>query len=147
VAETLRLASRRHRSRPDPEEVLELFPALRELLARRTGDLSGGEQQMLSLARALVGRPRVLLVDEMSMGLAPLVVGRLLAALRRVADEEGTAVVVVEQHVHLALEVADRAYVLQRGRVVLEGPARELARRPQTLEASYLGGQASRPLT
>jgi len=137
VSENLVLAARRRR--PDLTGVLALFPALEPLLGRRAGLLSGGEQQMLALARGLVARPRLLLVDEMSMGLAPLVVEQLLTSLRRVAGEEGTAVLVVEQHVHLALAVAHRGYVLRRGRIVQEGPAAELARRPDLLQASYLG--------
>ncbi|MCM3921690.1 ABC transporter ATP-binding protein [Frankia sp. AiPs1] len=116
---------------------LELFPELAPLLTRRAGLLSGGEQQMLTLARALAADPRVLLADELSLGLAPLVLERLLLAVRAAADRGG-AVLLVEQHVRDALEVADRAYVLSHGRVVLEGEARELRGRIGEIERTYL---------
>jgi branched-chain amino acid transport system ATP-binding protein len=122
--------------------VLDFFPALEPLLDRRAGLLSGGEQQMLVLGRALAGAPRLVLVDEMSLGLAPIVVERLLPAVRRIADETGAAVVLVEQHVHLALEVADRAVVLNHGRVVLTGRADELAAQRELLASSYLGADS-----
>jgi branched-chain amino acid transport system ATP-binding protein len=102
--------------------------------------LSGGEQQMLAMARALVQKPKVLLVDEMSMGLAPLVVEHLLPVVRRIADDNGAVVVLVEQHVGLALEVADEAIVLVHGEVALRGSARDLQRTPDVLEDAYLGG-------
>jgi branched-chain amino acid transport system ATP-binding protein len=117
---------------------LELFP---ELASRKTvaaGLLSGGEQQMLTVARALSRRPAVLLADELSWGLAPLVVQRLFAALRKSATELGTGVIVVEQHVRRALEVADRAYVLKRGEVVLSGSTEHLRTRLGEIEGSYL---------
>jgi branched-chain amino acid transport system ATP-binding protein len=122
--------------------VLDFFPALEALLDRRAGLLSGGEQQMLVLGRALAGAPRLVLIDEMSLGLAPIVVERLVPVVRRIADETGAAVVLVEQHVHLALEVADRAVVLNHGRVVLAGPAPELAAQRELLASSYLGADA-----
>ena len=115
------------------------FPALAPLADRPAGLLSGGEQQMLALGRALVRRPRLLMVDEMSLGLAPIVVERLLPMLRTIAAETGAGVLLVEQHVPMALAVADRAVVLSRGRVVADGSAAELAARPDLLEASYLG--------
>jgi branched-chain amino acid transport system ATP-binding protein len=125
----------------DPrDEVLELFPALRDRWKLHAGALSGGEQQMLAVARALVQKPKVLLVDEMSMGLAPLVVEHLLPVVRRIADDTGAVVVLVEQHVGLALEVADEALVLVQGEVVLRGSAVELLRSPTVLEDAYLGG-------
>ncbi len=121
------------------DAVLEHFPELPPLLDQPAGRLSGGQQQQLALARALLCEPRLLLVDELSMGLAPQVVEELLATLRRTADQHGTAVLLVEQHVPLALGVADRAYVLERGRVVLSGTAAELAAQPEVVRASYLG--------
>jgi branched-chain amino acid transport system ATP-binding protein len=142
VAETLRLARRRgHRDALAP--VLDLFPALAGLADRRAGLLSGGEQQMLALARALVAEPHVLLVDEMSLGLAPVVVERLLPVVRRIADERDVAVVMVEQHVDLALEIADRGYVLRRGTVELQGTSDDLRAQRDRLEAGYLGGEPS----
>ena len=114
------------------------FPALRELRGRKAGLLSGGEQQMLAVGRALVTRPGLLLVDEMSLGLAPVIVERLLPILRRVATEFGTSVLFVEQHVALALEISDRAYILTHGRISIEGSAAELRQRISEIEESYL---------
>ncbi len=139
VADHLRLGRPRRAPTMTDAEVWERFPALKPLVDRRAGLLSGGEQQMCALARALVGRPKLLLVDEMSLGLAPIIVERLLPVLRSVADDTGCAVMVVEQHVHLALEIADRAYLLQRGRVAASGSAAELAADRTLLEAGYLG--------
>jgi branched-chain amino acid transport system ATP-binding protein len=120
------------------EAALELFPELRRLLKRPARLLSGGEQQMLSLARALAVQPRVLLADELSLGLAPLVVERLLAAVRLAAEQFGTAVLLVEQQVRQALLTADRAYVMRRGRIVLSGAAPDLLDRIDEIERSYL---------
>ena len=118
---------------------IELFPELAPLLRRRAGLLSGGEQQMLTLGRALAGDPKLLLVDELSLGLAPLVVQRLLLAVRAAADR-GVGVLLVEQHAGEALSVADRVVVLRRGRVALEGTAAELREHVGELESAYLSG-------
>jgi branched-chain amino acid transport system ATP-binding protein len=124
---------------PGPSTVaLDLFPELRPLLGRRAGLCSGGEQQILSLARALAAQPRLLIVDELSLGLAPRVVGRLLEALRAGADEDGMGVLLVEQHAGQALAVADRACVLHRGRVVLESSSAELVDDLGALERIYI---------
>ena len=138
--ENLRLGGRGDLARLD--DVLELLPALRPLLRRHSGSLSGGEQQMLALGRALMGRPKVLLVDELSLGLAPLIVRRLLVNLRQLADG-GLAVLMVEQHVQQALRVADRVIVLARGRVSFTGAAGDLAGDRDRLTAAYLGASSS----
>jgi branched-chain amino acid transport system ATP-binding protein len=140
VAENLRL--RQHRqSTVEVADVLGYFPALAHLMGRRAGLLSGGEQQMLALAGALVADPKVMMLDEMSLGLAPIIVERLLPTVRQIADERGMAVLLVEQHVLAALNVADRGYVLEHGNVVAEGSAELLRREAELLEASYLGEQ------
>jgi branched-chain amino acid transport system ATP-binding protein len=141
VKENLRLApGLKRRDRPAAyARAIDVFPALGPLLDRRAGLLSGGEQQMLAVARAIVTEPRLLLVDEMSLGLAPVIVEEMLPVVRRVADELDAAVIVVEQHIHLALELADRAVVLAHGRVVLDGEAAHLRADPSRVEASYLG--------
>ena len=147
VREHLRLAggrgARGRKVGAREDELLEMLPELRKCLGRKAGLLSGGEQQMLAIGRALVTRPQLLLVDEMSLGLAPVIVERLIPILRRAADELGSSVLFVEQHVALALEVADRAYVLTHGRIGLEGPAAELRERRELLAASYLGETAA----
>jgi branched-chain amino acid transport system ATP-binding protein len=142
VEENLLVA--RRRAGPPPRSMLEVFPALEQRWSVRAGSLSGGEQQMLAMARALLQRPRVLLVDELSMGLAPPVVERLFAAVRQIATEHGCTVVFVEQYVGLALQAADSASVLNRGAIVLAGSAAEIASQPEQLERAYLG--ASGPL-
>ena len=119
------------------EAALEIMPELRPLMDRRAGLLSGGEQQMLSLARALASAPSVLLCDELSLGLAPLIVDRLLKAIRAAA-RQGVAVLLVEQHVRAALAVADRAYVMRRGTIVMTGTAAEVGARLEEVESSYL---------
>jgi branched-chain amino acid transport system ATP-binding protein len=138
VAENLRLGAARRK--PDVSRALEYFPALEPLMDRRAGLLSGGEQQMLSMARALTVPPKLLVVDELSLGLAPIIVERLLPVLREVADSTGAGVLFVEQHVDLALAIADRAYVMSHGDLVLTNDAAHLRENRHLLEASYVGG-------
>jgi len=135
ASENLRLG------RGDPERALELFPLLRDHLKRKAGLLSGGQQQILTLARALASGPKVLLADELTVGLAPVIVRQLLEVVRRAADEDKVGVLLVEQHVRSAMEIADRIYVLRRGRVVLSGDADEMRNRIEEIEQSYLAGQ------
>ena len=118
--------------------VLRRFPRLRERLSQSAGSMSGGEQQMLALGRALMGNPKILLLDEPSMGLAPLFVDEIFAIIKALKDE-GTTILLVEQNASAALEVADDAYVIETGRIVLHGPAAVLAEDP-AVAAAYLGG-------
>ena len=122
----------------DRERVLELFPRLRERITQKAGTMSGGEQQMLAVARALMAKPKLLLLDEPSMGLAPVLVDLIFETISTIR-EGGTTVLLVEQNALAALRVADRAYVLESGLLNLEGSARELARDPEVVRA-YLGG-------
>lgn len=122
------------------EAALELFPELEPRLGVRGGMLSGGEQQMLALARALSRQPSILLADELSLGLAPIIVDRLLGAVRKVADTTGTGALIVEQHARKALAVSDRMYLMARGQILLELPAAEALRRLDEIEETYLTG-------
>ena len=140
VAENLKLASRRGAT--TMEMILDYFPDLKRRMKLTAGNLSGGEQQMLAIGRALMQNPKVLLVDELSMGLAPVVVESLLPVIRRVVDETGAACVMVEQHVMLALEIADTAMVLAHGDIALQGDAKELAADEARIERAYLGRSA-----
>jgi branched-chain amino acid transport system ATP-binding protein len=123
----------------DLERALELFPRLRERLAQRAGTLSGGEQQMVAMARALMGRPRLICMDEPTMGLSPLYVDKVLELIQTI-NRQGVTVFMVEQNANLALQIAHYGYVLQSGRIVLQGAAQELIRNPQIRDA-YLGGR------
>ncbi len=124
----------------DIESVFELFPRLRERRKQMAGTLSGGEQQMLAIGRGLMARPKLLLLDEPSLGLAPLIVKDLFALIASLRDR-GQTVLLVEQNARSALKLSDRAYVLETGRVVLDGPASELLEDPR-VQAAYLGGHA-----
>ncbi len=139
VAEHFRLGHRGERL--DAEAAYRYFPALAELRDRRCGLLSGGEQQMLAVGRALARRPRLLLLDELSLGLAPLIVEGLLPVVREYALETGCGVLLVEQHIQLALTVADHGYVLSHGEIVLRDRAETLRGNRDLLMASYFGEQ------
>jgi branched-chain amino acid transport system ATP-binding protein len=122
----------------DRERVLELFPRVRERLSQKAGTMSGGEQQMLAVGRALMGSPRLLLLDEPSMGLAPVLVDLIFDTIQTIR-EQGTTVLVVEQNALAALRIADYAYLMESGRLKLEGPGSELARHDDIIRA-YMGG-------
>lgn len=138
VAENLRIG------RGAPEMALTLFPELKPHLKRRVGLLSGGQQQMLAVGRALAAGPKALLIDELSLGLAPIVTDRLLEAVRAAAAE-GVGVLLVEQHVRRALAVSDRGYVLNRGRIALHGRSADLAARETEIEQTYLSVPIDEP--
>jgi branched-chain amino acid transport system ATP-binding protein len=149
VDEHLQLAGwTRHRDRAGVRdataEVFRLFPALESRLRDPAGNLSGGQQQMLALGMALIARPRVLLIDELSLGLSPIIVGQLITVVRRLA-ETGVAVVLVEQSVNVAVEAADRAYFLERGAIRFSGPTAELLARPDLLRSVFLTGAVDGP--
>jgi branched-chain amino acid transport system ATP-binding protein len=121
----------------DEDYVFSLFPVLRERFTQYAGTLSGGQQQMLAIARALMSRPKLLLMDEPSLGLAPVLVGQVFTSIQEIA-RQGTTILLVEQNALKALEIAGRAYVLEVGRIVLQGTGKELLRNP-TVQAAYLG--------
>jgi len=137
--QTVRLAVPRRAGAAAVDEVVGWFPGLARVLDRPAAVLSGGQQQMLALARALVARPRALMIDEMSLGLAPVVIDALLPVVRAAATETGAGVLLVEQHLPAALAIADRAYVLRRGRIVAQGDAATLGEDVALLTESYLG--------
>jgi branched-chain amino acid transport system ATP-binding protein len=141
VAEHFRLGHRRERL--DSETAYRYFPALAELRDRRCGLLSGGEQQMLAVARALARHPNLLLLDELSLGLAPLIVEGLLPVVREYATDTGCGVLLVEQHIQLALAIADRGYVLSHGEIVLSDRAEALRGNRDLLLASYFGERSA----
>lgn len=142
VAENLMLGAhaRRARSqeRANRDRVLALFPRLAERLGQTARTMSGGEQQMVAIGRALMSKPRLLMLDEPSLGLAPLIIEEIFAALRRLRDERGLTILVIEQNARLALSLADDGYILENGRIMLDGTAAELAANP-TIRALYLG--------
>ena len=130
-----------HLSRADLAQAiaaaLDTFPDLRERLNARAGYLSGGQQQMVALAQAIVARPKYLLADELSFGLAPVIVARLVPVLQKLASQ-GVGVLLIEQFTQIALKISDRAYVMERGRICFEGEARELIDKPEILHSAYL---------
>ncbi|WP_454720382.1 MULTISPECIES: ABC transporter ATP-binding protein [Cupriavidus] len=142
VEENLQVGAYRRKDKDgidaDIERMYTLFPRLRERHKQKAGSLSGGEQQMLAVSRALMLKPRVMLLDEPSLGLAPVIIDHLFAALQTVNQTLGTSMLIVEQNANLALEIAHRAYVLEIGRVVLSGSAAEVAAN-DSIRAAYLG--------
>ena len=142
VAEHLRAAGWLYRDDPEylkaaNEEVLDTFPRLRERIDQMAGNLSGGEQQMLALGMAFIAKPKLLMIDELSLGLAPTIVEQLLGIVRRI-QENGTAIVLVEQSINVALTVADRAYFLEKGEVRFEGSTAELLERDDIVRSVFL---------
>ncbi len=123
----------------DMEEIFKLFPRLAERKKQLAGTMSGGEQQMLAMARALMSKPSLLLLDEPSMGLAPLFVQEIFKIIEKVNKEQGVTVLLVEQNANMALSIADRGYVLETGQIILEGTGKELITNPE-IKKAYLGG-------
>ncbi len=148
VEENLRLGgierSDRAQTRKDIERFLRFFPRLKERLRQQAGTLSGGEQQMLAISRALMLRPRLMLLDEPSFGLAPLVVQEIFKIMKRINEEEGVSMLIVEQNARLALGLADHAFLLETGRMVLSGTARELSEN-ESVQRAYLGYAGNAP--
>jgi branched-chain amino acid transport system ATP-binding protein len=141
VHENLRLGAYTRRDSAvasDIERMLTLFPRLKERLAQQAGTLSGGEQQMLAIARAMLMRPRLLLLDEPSFGLAPLIVQEIFRIMRRIRDDGGVSLLLVEQNASLALAIADTAYVLETGQIAMSGTAEEIGR-DEAVRRAYLG--------
>ena len=139
VSSTLRYLRSKRDVREQLERVYELLPKLRELRERPAGRTSGGEQQMVAIGRALMARPRLLAIDELSLGLAPLLVQSLAEFLVRLNEEEGVAILLVDQSASLAFSLCERAYVLETGRIVLDGASRDLEGRTE-VRSAYLGG-------
>jgi branched-chain amino acid transport system ATP-binding protein len=142
VEENLRLGAYIRKDRDgvarDFERMFGYFPRLRERFRQQAGTLSGGEQQMLAIARALLLRPKLLLLDEPSFGLAPLIVAEIFSIMHRIREDEGVSILLVEQNASLALEIAEHAYLLETGRIVISGPAAEISR-DESIRRSYLG--------
>ena len=143
VAENLEMGAYLRKKGPELKQdfdyVCELFPRLRERWTQKAGSLSGGEQQMCAIGRALMARPRILLLDEPSLGLAPLLVKQIFEIVQRLQNDGGT-ILLVEQNAKMALEIAHRAYVMETGRLTMEGPAQELLNDP-SIQSAYLGGE------
>ncbi len=143
VAENLALGSYLHRDTEGIartlQHVFELFPRLKERLKQTAGTLSGGEQQMLAIGRALMGRPKFLMLDEPSLGIAPRLVTTIFEKIMEINRDQGITILLVEQNAHLALEISSHAYVLETGVITVSGPSRDLRKDPR-LKAAYLGG-------
>jgi branched-chain amino acid transport system ATP-binding protein len=144
VSSTLRYLRSRRDVREQLERVYDLLPKLRELRERPAGRTSGGEQQMVAIGRALMARPRLLAIDELSLGLAPVLVQSLAEFLVRLNEEEGVAILLVDQSASLAFSLCERAYVLETGRIVLDGVSRDLEGRSE-VRSAYLGGSSEKP--